>query len=1409
MSRLLRVLILSIISIGLFAAISTILPGIDAFEPIGKSLNDIAVTDIFYASTRDDEPVGNDKFLIIDTYDSDRAEIAGAVDCASSAGAAVIGVDIIFSDATADSLATKALCDAMTRSRDLIVAAVHLNSWDEDSRSYVSTIATALDSLDLQFAYTNFITNSDNSYIRNYSVAATGQTPSFAQSVSDRYRRIYEDDNVIESTEEGIIDFTPQQFDVVDADDIAAIDSLALGRIVLLGAVNSDEDYHYTPVGAMSGVVIQAYSVDTILNSATTVVPAWAVWLICVAVVLAAAFGFIVLRDGFERRNVVANRYTYAVLGLGNIIYPTLTILLTMFIIGLVYLTTLVYLPPLVIAGSLAFIPVAYDLMGIAKAIFVRRSMAAALVGICILFNAGNAEAQRTHDDYLKDIEWLDQNCPFDNSGISGSVAEKTVDALINLFSNNELPLDDEIKTAIFECFKASGYTIGDVMLASDYYLNDVKSPFLNEGVRLLSAGLQKLDGEENIGADWYRLALCYYFGLGTEVDYAKSRECIDKAYDITQNVTDDKRDRYCYYNDGGALNILGSCLNAKGYPNKVCNKQRGSLTLYDGNNGWSYWSSGLIKDCEDALLAEDSEGLLNGFPNCKIEISPQNFIRFYPLIVKKQLPKKFLERCASNVKTWLDNLLLGLIYYHYYDSKLQSFSFLNSLTHQVYLSGEYEGLKGFVSSKFFNKAYDLFEKSNSNKYSEDERKYIKDFIIAYRFLSGGNKNNAIVGLEARQNLEAAVLSKILINIKGLDFIKFFNRDHNEMIDYAASEGDLVAQYLLGYMYKVGNYVGFNQDTKKAREILSKWAGKDDMRFYFNSSDERFKYVADNMIRGGGIKNLDKIAAYEYSTLPQPIPAGKFGEKLMARATEIFIEKRMALDKEEVDKEVAQYVNESNSDSSSSDKTKKSAKPKDPYAAAYQKISRQTDNEPAASESKATKVSGTVYDIYGEPLIGASAIVVRSNAGSATDIDGRFEVMAKKGDRIEFSYIGHEPTSVIYDGKEIVVTLKEKTDKKATVSRKNADASKTEKAPGKKQSQPQPQPQSQSKPKAQPQSQSQPQNNQPKKVNFAFRTPNNTKFSEPEFDLTFVTNSRTASYRITGSEPVDMPASALASGKLRITLPKRDCELTVVDEANKMHFLSFIYDEAMSLRKSATLHILAIGINNYRAQNLDDLRFAEADAEAVADAFVKRHKYTFSNIRKTVLLGNKVTRQSIESEIERICDYAKPNDLAVIFFAGHGLVDSQKYFLATSEVEDAQRPNKGGLSATVFKDKIDYIPCKLVVFIDACHSAKVFSAFRSNDFFKELQSSRNGTDIYTSSGADERSREDSKFGHGIFTQALIEACDFENSDIDHDGRITIKEIRNYLERRIPELTSNQQNPDYRNIESSDYSIFIK
>ena len=99
-----------------------------------------------------------------------------------------------------------------------------------------------------------------------------------------------------------------------------------------------------------------------------------------------------------------------------------------------------------------------------------------------------------------------------------------------------------------------------------------------------------------------------------------------------------------------------------------------------------------------------------------------------------------------------------------------------------------------------------------------------------------------------------------------------------------------------------------------------------------------------------------------------------------------------------------------------------------------------------------------------------------------------------------------------------------------------------------------------------------------------------------------------------------------------------------------------------------------------------------------------------------------------------------------------------------------------------------------MIFIDACYSGKLVEGMRSGgisnaQFFKELRSTKNGTNIYTSSGSTSQSKEDSRYGHGVFTQALIEACDFKNSDVDSDGRITIKEIRNYLERRIPEPVS--------------------
>ena len=323
-------------------------------------------------------------------------------------------------------------------------------------------------------------------------------------------------------------------------------------------------------------------------------------------------------------------------------------------------------------------------------------------------------------------------------------------------------------------------------------------------------------------------------------------------------------------------------------------------------------------------------------------------------------------------------------------------------------------------------------------------------------------------------------------------------------------------------------------------------------------------------------------------------------------------------------------------------------------------------------------------------------------------------------------------------------------------------------------------------------------------------------FTDTRHTLRFAISdaSHAVKYRIDGGEIVTLSSNDVAAGVCDVELPQRDCMLTMWCVGGDPHMINFIYDREASVRQSATLHILAIGLNDYQDPNLGDLNYAEQDARAVIKAIKSKHKDTFANIDAQLLVGRDVTSAQISEKINNLADKAASTDMAVIFFAGHGLVDERdRYYLSTYDLTDASTPRRGGYSASTFIEDISYINCKLLVFIDACYSGKLLEGYRgtvsSEDFFREMNKTTNGTCIYTSSNKDVKSKESSRFGHGVFTQALIESFEFENSDVDMNNRISVTEVRNYLERRIPELTGNKQRPIYRNVEEIDFPLFIK
>ena len=76
------------------------------------------------------------------------------------------------------------------------------------------------------------------------------------------------------------------------------------------------------------------------------------------------------------------------------------------------------------------------------------------------------------------------------------------------------------------------------------------------------------------------------------------------------------------------------------------------------------------------------------------------------------------------------------------------------------------------------------------------------------------------------------------------------------------------------------------------------------------------------------------------------------------------------------------------------------------------------------------KVNGTVVDNAGEPIIGATVRVKNSQNGTATDLDGKFELNVPKGSTLIISYVGMLTQEVQVTGSsDLKITMKDEAHK--------------------------------------------------------------------------------------------------------------------------------------------------------------------------------------------------------------------------------------------------------------------------------------------------------------------------------------------------------------------------------------------
>lgn len=239
------------------------------------------------------------------------------------------------------------------------------------------------------------------------------------------------------------------------------------------------------------------------------------------------------------------------------------------------------------------------------------------------------------------------------------------------------------------------------------------------------------------------------------------------------------------------------------------------------------------------------------------------------------------------------------------------------------------------------------------------------------------------------------------------------------------------------------------------------------------------------------------------------------------------------------------------------------------------------------------------------------------------------------------------------------------------------------------------------------------------------------------------------------------------------------------------------------------LHLLVVGVNAYKNPKYN-LNYAVADATAFKQRVEAQTKSIFTAVNVRFIVNDEVRKESIVDAFKAMATKAGPRDVFVFYFAGHGVMTADakpEFFLVPHDVtqlygaDDALR-QRGLASAELFELSKQMPAQKQLFILDACQSAGALKSVAQRGAAEEkaiAQLARStGTHWLTASGSEQFASEFDKLGHGAFTYALLEGLAGKADSGDKgDGRVTVNELKAWLETQVPEITQKHKGtPQY-------------
>lgn len=245
----------------------------------------------------------------------------------------------------------------------------------------------------------------------------------------------------------------------------------------------------------------------------------------------------------------------------------------------------------------------------------------------------------------------------------------------------------------------------------------------------------------------------------------------------------------------------------------------------------------------------------------------------------------------------------------------------------------------------------------------------------------------------------------------------------------------------------------------------------------------------------------------------------------------------------------------------------------------------------------------------------------------------------------------------------------------------------------------------------------------------------------------------------------------------------------------------------VDVRKSSvkpTMHVLTVGVSHYLDSGID-LKHAADDALAIASELKARGRGLFAKVNVSKpLLDREVTYTNLEKRFVELASQIKPDDVFVLYIAGHGEVREGRYLFIPANLiyTNGQVLVKDAVDEEKLRSLLAKIPAqKSLVLFDTC-SAGAFAngpafAARSMDQKGALDRlmTATGRAFLAAAGSGEQALEGYQ-GHGIFTAALLEGL--RHADTNKDGFVDVTELDAFVRREVPRITEKlfhqRQNP---------------